>query len=194
MIGGLVLAGGGGSRFGGGKLLAELDGRPLVEYPIAALTEAGVERVVLVVGADEERIREEADTGDAKLVVADDWEDGQAESLKAGIQALGDAEAVVVLLGDQPLISGAAIERVLEAREVGAEVVRATYGGLAAHPTVFERSALPRLLELEGDVGARQIVTELRVREVACDDVADPLDVDTPTDLDRARAKLAEGT
>ena len=71
MIGGLVLAGGEGRRFGGGKLLAELGGRALVEHPIAALEAAGLERIVLVVGADAERIGDELDPGPAEIVVAE---------------------------------------------------------------------------------------------------------------------------
>ena len=194
MIGGLVLAGGEGRRFGGGKLLAELGGRALVEHPIAALEAAGLERIVLVLGADAERIGDELDPGPAEVVVAEHWAEGQAASLAAGVGALQEAEAIVLVLGDQPLIAPQAIERVIGARRPDALAVRATYEGTPAHPTVLERALFGHLLELEGDIGARRLLTEVASIEVPCDGLGSPIDIDTPDDLERARSGWAAGS
>ena len=101
---GLILAAGGGSRFGGTKQLADLRGRPLLSYALAAMTEA-LDRVVVVLGHEAELIRARVDFGRAEVVIAQDWASGQAASLRRGIEAVADADAVVVTLGDQPLIT-----------------------------------------------------------------------------------------
>lgn len=191
MIAGLVLAGGEGSRFGGGKLVAELGGRPLVEHPIAALRAAGLERIVLVAGADADRICSEVDSETAEIVIAESWAKGQSATLATGVAELADAEAIVVVLGDQPFISPEAIKRLIGARGPGSLALRATYAGLAAHPTLFERELFPRLLELSGDLGARELLSEVGAIEVPCDGLGSPLDVDTPADLERARGEWA---
>jgi len=191
-IGGIVLAGGSGARFGGPKQLAELGGRPLLEHALAAAT-AVLGRVVLVLGARADAVRERIDPRGAEVVVCPAWEAGMAETLKAGLRALGGVDAAVVTLGDQPLVGAAAIERVVAARGGGALAVRATYDGSPGHPVVLERELFPRLFELSGDVGARAVLSSpsVHVRAVPCEDVADPADVDSPDDLRRIEARLA---
>ena len=89
---GLLLAAGEGRRFGGPKQLAELDGRPLVEHALGAL--AGLDRVVVVLGAHADEIRAGADLGDAELVTCDDWAEGMSASLRRGLAALAEAGEV----------------------------------------------------------------------------------------------------
>lgn len=189
-IGGVVLAAGGGKRFGGAKQVAELAGRPLLDYALEAATSA-LERVVVVFGARAPQVRERVTLRGAEVVVCEDWQAGMAETLKAGLRALGDVRAAVVTLGDQPLVGAAAIERVMGARGGEALAVRATYADVPGHPVLLERDLFPRLLELSGDVGARAVLSSVPVREVPCEDIADPADVDTPDDLRRIAARLA---
>ncbi|MGH2989239.1 MAG: nucleotidyltransferase family protein, partial [Solirubrobacterales bacterium] len=101
-----------------------------------------------------------------------------------------DVEAAAVLLGDQPLISPAAIERLISERGAGRVAVRATYGGHPGHPVVLERSLFQSIVELRGDAGARNLLERADVAGVPCEDVADPLDVDSPADLRLAEVKL----
>ncbi len=96
MIAGLILAAGAGTRFGGSgersKLLAELDGRPLVEHAIrvaCAVTE--LERVVVVLGCRADELRARVDFGRAEAVECPDWERGQSASLRCGVEALEGA-------------------------------------------------------------------------------------------------------
>ena len=110
-IGGLILAAGEGRRFGGTKQLAELEGRPLLEHPLAAMK--GINPRVVVLGHAAEKIRRGVNMHGASVVVCDDWEEGQSASLRAGLAALPGADAVVVVLGDQPGITPAAIEAVV---------------------------------------------------------------------------------
>ena len=184
MIAGLVLAAGAGTRFGGRKQLAVLDGRPLLEHALAAMESAPVAVRFVVLGADAEEIRSGVDLHGATPLVCPDWEEGQSASLRAGVAAVpDDCEAIVVTLGDQPSIASRAIAAVVAARGGGFDAVRATYDGVPGHPVLIERALFPALRELSGDTGARDVLRDARVREVPCDGLGDSTDVDTPADL-----------
>jgi CTP:molybdopterin cytidylyltransferase MocA len=184
VIGGLVLAAGEGSRFGGPKQIAELDGRPLLEHALDAMS--GLDRVVVVLGARADEIRARVDFGRAETVVCDDWATGQAASLRAGLVALGDVEAAVVTLGDQPRMTPEVIAFAI-AQFDGEHPVRATYGGRPGHPVVLPAAIIPRVMELEGDQGARLLLEEAGAREVDASHLANAADVDTPDDLEVLR-------
>ncbi|CAA9454498.1 MAG: Molybdenum cofactor cytidylyltransferase [uncultured Rubrobacteraceae bacterium] len=181
----IVLAAGGGSRFGGGKLLARLRGRPLIESVLDNLLDAPVEEIIVVVGADAERLHEVCARYGVRIVANEEWERGQSTSVLAGLRACG-GEAAVVLLGDQPFVGPEAVERLVAAFAEGARVAVATYAGKRRNPVLFSREVWPLLeAELAGDEGARSVLRrhpELVV-EVPCEGVGDPADIDTREDL-----------
>lgn len=188
MIGGLVLAAGAGTRFGGRKQLAELDGRPLLEHAVRAMTTAPVGRVVVVLGALVEEVTATVDLHGAEPFTCERWDEGQAASLACGLAELSDCEAVVVTLGDQPRMSPDAIRRVIGARDGVAAAVRATYFGAPGHPVLLERELFESFRNVSGDHGARNILLSVQVRDVPCDDIGGGEDVDTPAELDALRA------
>jgi CTP:molybdopterin cytidylyltransferase MocA len=188
VIGGLVLAAGAGTRFGGGKQLARLDGRPLLEHAVRAMTSAPVGRVIVVLGAEAELVLAQVDLHGAEPLVCERWSEGQSASLACGLAELTDCEAVVVTLGDQPRISPDAIRRVIAARGGGAAAVRATYGSGPGHPVLLERELFERLRDVTGDHGARNLLLSVQTRDVPCDDLGNGSDVDTPAELDALRA------
>ncbi|HEY2601631.1 MAG TPA: nucleotidyltransferase family protein [Thermoleophilaceae bacterium] len=193
MIGGVVLAAGDGSRFGGAKQLAELDGRPLLEHVLAAVAAVpAVEKFVLVLGARADEIRAQVDAHGAEVVVCERWEEGQAESLKTGLAAIDDMEAALILLGDQPGITPAAIEAVLTLFD-GSRPLRAVYDGRPGHPVLMPRALMRKALELEGDAGARELLEEAGVRRVEVGHLCEPIDVDTQADLDELRHSQSKG-
>ena len=188
-VGGLVLAAGEGSRFGGTKQLAELGGRPLLSYALAAV--AALEPRVVVLGHEAEAILAAVSLQGARPVVCDSWQEGQSASLRAGIEALGDVDAAVVVLGDQPRITAAAGSAVVAAATApgattgGAAAARASYGGRPGHPVLLGRPLLARVGELRGDVGFRDLLSGEDVREVEVGGLADPVDIDTREELAR---------
>jgi molybdenum cofactor cytidylyltransferase len=200
-----VLAAGGGSRFGGGKLLARLGGQPIIEAVLDNLREAPVDEVIVVVGSDAERLREVCERYGVRSVANEEWERGQSTSVLAGLRACDKkSRAAVILLGDQPFVGADAVERLVAAFAEGANVAVATYGGKRRNPVLFSREVWPLLeTELAGDEGARSVLRrhpELVV-EVPCEGVGDPTDVDTREDLRRLEEmrgivggyKMAEG-
>ena len=180
-IGALVLAAGEGRRFGATKQLAEVRGRPLLEHALAAVAE--LEPRVVVLGHEAEAILAAVDLQGARPVPCRDWREGQSASLRAGIAALGDVDAVVVVLGDQPGIGAAAVAALVAAAGGEEDAVRAAYDGTPGHPVLLERALLDRVGELEGDSGFRELLARARVREVDLTGRADPADVDTPAQL-----------
>ncbi len=177
-VGGLVLAAGAGTRFGEGtKQLAPLHGRPLLEHALAAV--AGLTPRVVVLGHAAEEILAVADLQGATPVVAADWAEGQSASLRAGVAALGDVDAAVVVLGDQPRITRAAVDAIAAV----APPARATYGGRPGHPVLLDRALLDRAGELRGDTGFRDLLRDVGGVEIG--GLADPVDVDTPEELGR---------
>jgi CTP:molybdopterin cytidylyltransferase MocA len=187
VIGGVVLAAGEGSRFGGAKQLAELDGRPLLEHALATMAAVpAVEKFVLVLGARADEIRSQIDTHGADVVVCEAWADGQAESLKTGLAAIDEMEAALILLGDQPGITTAAVEAVLVHFD-GTRPLRAVYDGRPGHPVLLPRALMRRAMELQGDAGARELLEEAGVRRIEIGHLCEPTDIDTPSDLDQLR-------
>jgi CTP:molybdopterin cytidylyltransferase MocA len=187
VIAGLVLAAGAGTRFGGGKQVAELEGRPLLEHVLRTMDSAPLDRVVVVLGARADEVLAAVDLHGAEPLVCERWEEGQSASLACGLAELADAEAVVVVLGDQPRLSVEAIERVVGGRE-DEPAVRATYGGRPGHPVLLSRQFFSHLRDLAGDRGARSVLDGAVIREVPCDDLGGGEDVDTPEDLASLRS------
>ena len=183
-----MLAAGRGSRFGSAKQLAELDGRPLLEHAVEAMTSSGVGRVVVVLGAGAEAVSAALNFHGGEPIVCERWEEGQSASLACGLAELSDCEAVVVTLGDQPRVSPDAIRRVIAARGDGVAAVRATYRGAPGHPVLLERELFERLRDVTGDHGARNLLLSVSSREVPCEDLGGGEDVDTPAQLDALRA------
>jgi CTP:molybdopterin cytidylyltransferase MocA len=186
---GVVLAAGGSTRMGRPKQLAELDGRPLLAHVLAAAAGAPLDRVVVALGGAATEVLDRVELGRAEPLVVEGWAAGMGHVLAATLAQAGEEwAAVVVLLGDQPLVPAAAVARVVEAWRAGAgPVVTATYGGRPGHPKLFDRRLRPDLLRLTGDTGARDLVAAQpgRVHQVEVGDLGSDADIDVEADLER---------
>ena len=193
MIAGILLASGASTRFGGDKLLAPLDGRPIVRWSAEALAGA-VDELVIVVREDAAGIRAALDGLPVRWAVNHDAERGMSTAIRAGITALPtDAEAAVVALGDQPLVDRRIVERLVARwRASGARAVQPRYDDGRGHPVLFDSALFPALCALEGDVGARAVLDSvgdaLDLLTVAG---PRPTDVDTPEQLRAVAAAVA---
>lgn len=185
---GLLLAAGGGSRFGGPKALAIFDGELLVERGIRLLEDGGCKPVLVVLGAAADKVRRRADLSGAHIITNPVWPSGIGSSLRCGLATLVERScpAVVVALVDQPLVTAEAVNRLIAAWRTGALAAVAFYGGRPRNPVLLDASLWDDVAATAvGDVGARAWLRarpEL-VTPVACDDVASPADIDTPDDL-----------
>ena len=139
---------------------------------------------VVVLGHAADTIRRGVNMHDASVVVCEDWAEGQAASLRAGLAALTGCDAVVVVLGDQPGITAEAVAAVAAAAG-DEDAVRAVYDGTPGHPVLLRRPLLERADEMRGDTGFRDLLESVSVREVEVGALADPADIDTREELAR---------
>jgi molybdenum cofactor cytidylyltransferase len=197
-IAAVVLAAGRSTRMGGvDKLLAEIEGTPMVRRVVAAAIEAKLHPVLVVTGPDEKPIGAALHGLDVTMLANPEAADGLSTSLKIGIGGLPQGlDGAMVLLGDMPLVTGALLRRLVAAFE-------AEPGGLAAvplhagewgNPVILAPALFPDVGTLTGDAGARRLLEARRdvVIEVPVSDEAVAFDVDTPAALEEARVKAAE--
>jgi molybdenum cofactor cytidylyltransferase len=182
----LVLAGGAGRRFGGGKLLATLAGAPLIRRTVERVATAGFAETLVVNGADDAAIREALTGLTCRVIHAPDWQEGMAATLRAGIAAtLPDTLGVCIFLGDMPLVPIGLCPALAEAAQAAGYAARPRVAGKPGHPVAFTRAAFNDLALLSGDRGATALIAQ-RGDEVAycdTDDTGALLDIDTPEDL-----------
>ncbi len=183
MVAGLILAAGGGSRFGSEpKLLAPLGDRPLLQHAIAAQCAVPeLQRVTVVLGAHADVVLSQIDLIRAEPVICEDWESGQAASLRCGLCALAGAEKVIVTLGDAPLITAEVVAMFI----AQPPRTRAIYRGRPGHPVVLGSEQIEALIGRRGDQGARGLLRDGPQIEVG--HLCSGRDVDTPEDLEAIR-------
>jgi molybdenum cofactor cytidylyltransferase len=192
---GIILAAGRSSRMGVPKQLLPLAGKPLLQHAIDAAAASSLGDIVVVLGRAAAEVEASLRLPDrARAVVNPLYETGIASSLQAGLRAAGNADAAATLLGDEPAVTPALIERVLAAwRASHAPIVRPVYTGgrrrrVPGHPVVIARSVWPSVETLRGDDGVRAIIAAHRdwLDELKVDAEA-PADLDTPSDYERVR-------
>jgi len=197
----LLLAAGRSTRMGqANKLLAELDGKPLVRHAAEAALGARVAKLLVVTGHEPERVRAALAGIEAEFVHNPDFGAGISSSLARGLAALTDADldGAIVLLGDMPRIGRGTIERLLAAFNPleGRAICVPTYRGKRGNPVLWARRFFAEMAELKGDVGARHLIGDHAdlVAEVAMPDEAILIDVDTPQALDEVRRASSDKT
>lgn len=198
-IGAVVLAAGRSARFraAGGlepsKLVALLDGEPLVRHVARAALGSRARPVVVVTGHAREAV--EQALADLPVVFAHNpaFASGLASSLQAGVAALPPgAGGALALLGDMPGVEAALLDRLIEAFAAHPRAIAAApvHAGRRGNPVLLARALFPALAGLEGDEGARRLLREAEpgsVVEVPVDSDAVTLDIDTPDALAAAR-------
>jgi molybdenum cofactor cytidylyltransferase len=183
----LILAGGAGRRFGGGKLLADLGGAPVIRRVAEAVAGGGFAEVLLVTGADDAAVRAALAGLPLRIIHAPDWADGMAATLRTGIAALAsEVEGVCVFLGDMPLVPVELCSALIQAAEASGYAARPRVAGKPGHPVAFTRAAFADLMVLDGDQGATKLLRQRRPDEVAyldSDAAGALIDIDSPEDL-----------
>lgn len=187
-IHGVVLAAGTSSRYGDdNKLLEEFDGRPLVYHAASTLLDADLAGVTVVVGYQADRVRDALAELDVSIRTNERYAEGQSTSVATGVAAAAErgADAVVLALGDMPTVEPSTVDRLRRAYELGmGEAIAAAYEGTRGNPTLFDSSYFDALLDVDGDVGGREIFhTDDRAVAVETGDPGVRYDIDRPEDL-----------
>src|SRR5215470_8337881 len=187
-ISGLILAAGTSSRMGQPKQLLPFRGTILLDWVMAqAESASALDEVIVVLGRAADEIRPRLRNTRAKVIINPVFTEGCSGSYKAGMATLDPrAEAVIVLLGDQPGVDSVVIDQVAEDwRTRGGIIALTSYRGRRGHPIVFARDLFGQLLQLGGDKAAWKILDAHPewVRDVEVDH-AFPEDVDTRQDYE----------
>ncbi|MBO90137.1 MAG: 4-diphosphocytidyl-2C-methyl-D-erythritol kinase [Rickettsiales bacterium] len=185
----IVLAAGQSRRMGPqNKLLADVDGRPMIVRTIDAITASKVNSITVVLGYEARQVRAALSGKSLNFIENIDYEAGLSSSLRCGMAALPqDTKCILVCLGDMPRISSTEIDLLIDnffAAE-GRAICVPTYRGKRGNPVIIGRRFFPEIQEIVGDVGARHLIgayPEL-VHEVEMEGDAVLLDIDTPEAL-----------
>ena len=161
----LLLAAGASRRMQGGhKLLREVDGVPLATRVAARLAGSRAGEIVAVVGAEGRRVAAAlARAGPVRILSNPSHGEGIGASIRAGMAAIGAADAVVIALADMPEVGAAEVDRLIAAHDpaAGAGICRLVGpSGEPGHPVLFGRRYFEALAQLSGDRGARELLHE----------------------------------
>jgi molybdenum cofactor cytidylyltransferase len=203
---GIILAAGASTRFGQPKQLLDWRGEPFVRVVVQTALEAGLSPVIVVIGANAVDVESKIKDLPVIIVRNENWQSGQASSIRAGIQALPPPSlrdtspksrgfgrgwegvgSAIFLLADQPQITADVIRALMEhhATELYPIIAPLVLMEQRANPVLFDRVTFPDLLKLEGDVGGRAIFSKYPVEYLPWHDDRLLLDVDKPEDYQR---------
>lgn len=160
MIWAVILAAGESRRMGTQKLLLAFGETTVVGAVVGTALASRVDRVLVVLGADKDEVREEIELLGINFVVNENFAEGMLSSVQAGFRALpADAEAVVVMLGDQPFLPARVVDAVVEAfRRSGKGIVVPAFQGRRGHPVLVDLKYRDAVLALDPADGLRRLM------------------------------------
>ena len=194
-IAAILLAAGKSSRMGANKMLAEIDGRPMVARTAQRLLSSHARPIIAVLGNGADAVDAALGKLPVERVRNPEYADGLSTSLKRGLAALpDDVDGVIVCLGDMPLIAGRDLDRLIAAFNPleGRAIVVPTRRGKRGNPVLWSRQFFAEMMALGGDAGARKLVDEHAdlVIEIEMDSDAIFIDIDTPQALAGLRDRV----
>jgi molybdenum cofactor cytidylyltransferase len=186
MLSAILLAAGESKRMGELKQLMPLGGSTTIEQAINNLLASAVDEVIVVLGHKAEEIKRVIVARPVKITVNPNYQQGMSTSIIAGLKLVDPkAQAVMLALGDQPLVDSQTINRLVdEFRKSDKDIALPTYKGKRGNPVIFAIRYKPELLKLKGDIGGREIVKRhpQDVLEVAVSSEGVISDIDTRED------------
>ena len=186
MIWAVILAAGESRRMGTQKLLLPFGETTVVGAVVGTALASRVDRVLVVLGADKDDIHEEIEPLDIDFVVNENFAKGMLSSVQAGFRALpADAEAAVVMLGDQPFLPARVADAVVEVfRRSGKGIVIPVHRGRRGHPVLVSLKYRDEVLALDPADGLRRLMHSHSedIIEAEVEDANILRDMDVPED------------
>ena len=186
-IAAIILAAGDSSRMGRPKQLLEFNGTSLIRHVATVACASRANSVYAVLGSNAESLNRNIEDLGVKTLINSRWKEGISSSIRCAISALpNDADAVIILLCDQPFITSHHLDEMIEAyTRTGNRIVASAYGNRLGAPALFERTLFPELLDLKADKGARTVITSHQQETLSIRFPSAEFDVDYPADYEK---------
>ena len=182
----LIMAAGESRRFGSCKLLADIDGKPMLQRSIELAQSTDASLIRVVTGRWHQEVKQAQTSGlidDIDLIYNSDWQQGLGNSIATGISQVASlCDEALVLLADQVRVSGEDLKR-LTLRDDKNQIACASYSKTLGPPAIFPAQFFPELEKLSGDKGAKALLAELTATHCQIDIPSASLDVDVLSDL-----------
>jgi molybdenum cofactor cytidylyltransferase len=185
----IILAAGESSRLGNIKQLLPFNGKSLLQHVIDEAAEAGAQPIVVITGANANKVAASIAHNKVHIVTNENWQDGMASGIVAGVRqiiSLGEGvKKIIVAVCDQPFVSSALFEQLDQTQnKIGKPIVASTYAGTVGTPALFSIEFFDNLLSLKGDEGAKKILKN-NINDVATVDfLKGEIDIDTQKDYE----------
>ncbi len=165
---------------------------PMLARVLQVLRQSKVDRIIVVLGAGASGVKRRVEFGKEEVVINRRFREGMSESIRVGMAKAEEADAVLIVLGDQPFVTSATVDRLIgEYHASKAPVVVPVHHGVRGNPVLFDKSLFPKIKQISGDVGAKSVVAGIgeRLASVVVEDEGILVDVDTPSDYSKALSR-----
>lgn len=189
-VGLIILAAGSASRMGKPKQLLSYQGSSLISHAVEIGLNSTCKPVVVVLGAYIEQIKPTINKFPVQIIENPHWKTGMSSSIRAGITAIKEnnpkLDALIIALGDQPLISTAVFNKLVQNyQKTGNIIIAATYSDVIGVPALFSSVLFPELINLEGDRGAKALIGKYKDELLSISIPEAAIDIDTPEDYQK---------
>lgn len=180
----VILAAGQSSRFGSIKALAKFQGKTLLEHALAAAKGSNCDDIHLVMGAHKSEIQSTCNLENCNIIDNTEHTSGMASSIKLATTKLIDSDALLFMAIDQPLIAASHLNSLINIHhKFSNRMVAAKYAGSVGIPAIIPRNYYNALLKLEGDKGAKKLLTTTTIQKIELPQAE--FDIDHPEELER---------
>jgi molybdenum cofactor cytidylyltransferase len=191
----IILAAGNSSRLGRAKQLLPFNEQSLLKHTAQQALAVPSTQTIVVTGAGREKVELELEGTEALVVYNPDWQQGMSSSIHKGIQELQmlhpEAAGCIIAVCDQPFISTSIFSELINSHEhTGFGIVASSYAGTAGTPVLLSKSYFSELLLLEGQEGAKKLLTQYESNVIHLPFNKGEVDIDTAEDYDRLIATL----
>lgn len=187
----IILAAGSSSRLGRPKQLIVFQEKKLIQKAIEEAEKSKPDSLVLVLGWSPELIKTGFDSVKIPFVINENWEEGMASSMQAGLRFLlekGHPDQVILMLVDQPFVDADLLNSlILEKEKSGKGIVACNYSDTLGVPAIFDRAYFEVMLSLKGSEGAKKVILKNKADVFTVDFPLGAVDLDTKEDLERLK-------
>jgi molybdenum cofactor cytidylyltransferase len=185
----VILAAGSSSRLGQPKQLLQYKETVLLQRAIDTALQSGVENILVILGAEKDKILKELNTVGITIVFNDQWQEGMASSIRKGIASslslFPETDGILFMVCDQPFADAPLLQSILHMQKNnGNPIVACRYGEVTGTPALFHKSVFAELMTLKGDTGARKILLNHRENLGVVNFEEGSADIDTIADYE----------